>query len=140
MEIDTAAFSSGDQDAFDSLRSAVGEAMAGSCRHWQKKTSYIAFAVDDFQSHFDGTRTKRMIVKMLPKVVLNSYRQYQCAEMQLGEKATDKQAWNWLRKEDGDVPAFLTWARYLRQARKALGENKNTPRAGRAGRSIVDDY
>ena len=41
--------------------------------------------------------------------------------------------------DDGyDLPSLDTWTRYLRTARKYLGERKNTPVAGRTGRSIVD--
>ena len=42
--------------------------------------------------------------------------------------------------KDYNLPSFETWGRYLRKARRLLGEQKNTPRAGRLrGRSIVGE-
>ena len=53
--------------------------------------------------------------------------------------ASDREVYNWVVKHsDGDrLPNFDTWWRYLRQARRATGRNKNSSRSGRAGRSIV---
>jgi hypothetical protein len=57
-----------------------------------------------------------------------------------GRAPTDQQCHEWLKAHnDGDtLPGFDTWQRYVRQARKHLGKQKNAPRAGRSfGRSIV---
>ncbi len=52
----------------------------------------------------------------------------------------DREVYNWLlilRQKGEDLPKFLTWQRYLREARRFYGCQKNTPRGGRAtGRSI----
>ena len=65
----------------------------------------------------------------------------------------DREAYNWLKENGidtskGDIgeltgyklPAFDTWSKQLRNARKPLGEQKYTRRTGRAtGRSIVSE-
>ncbi len=53
--------------------------------------------------------------------------------------ATDREVYDWLREHsDADTfPEFATWGRYLRDARKATGTGKYTPRSGRTGRSVV---
>ncbi len=54
---------------------------------------------------------------------------------------TDQRAYDWL-KENGpegyDLPtSFHTWQRYVRSGREFYGTQKQSPRAGRDGRSIV---
>lgn len=47
---------------------------------------------------------------------------------------TDREVWEWLlihRRKGEDLPNFETWQRYIREARKFHGCQKNTPRAGR---------
>ena len=71
---------------------------------------------------------------------LRAYQQYQMAEKSLGD-TTDRQAYDWLKErveETERLPDFNTWTRYLRTARKFYGTQKNTPRGGRTGRSIVE--
>jgi hypothetical protein len=56
--------------------------------------------------------------------------------------ATDKEIWTWLLKEHPDIEkqlayGFETFSRYLREARRLRGEQKNSPRAGRRSRSVV---
>jgi hypothetical protein len=82
-----------------------------------------------------------------------AYYTYAHAETKLG-KTTDRQAYQWLtdnglpdEKDSPEVakelagyklPSFATWSKQLRTARKALGEQKHTRRAGRSlGKSIV---
>ena len=52
----------------------------------------------------------------------------------------DREVYEWLlihRRKGEDLPRLPTWQRYLREARKFHGHQKNTPRGGRAtGRSI----
>lgn len=56
----------------------------------------------------------------------------------LGGDPTDQQAYDWLNENEARLPVpFETWARYLREARKHQGLQKNQRRAGRIGRSIV---
>ncbi len=61
---------------------------------------------------------------------------------------SDRKAYDWLKERDNDrfigelvdyqMPAFATWQRQLRTARSAMGQQKNTPRAGRAlGKSVA---
>ena len=73
-----------------------------------------------------------------------AYESYQHAESKIGEKITDKQAYEHLKEHgvestgDFKLPAFETWQRYLRHARKHHSTQKNTPRAGRpCGRSTI---
>ncbi len=80
----------------------------------------------------------------LPERANVAYGQYEQAEKRLAEqdidKPTDRQCYDWVKAHnDGDpLPAFETWQRYVREARRHLGEQKNTTRAGRQyGRSIV---
>ncbi|MCG3179635.1 MAG: hypothetical protein BIFFINMI_01976 [Phycisphaerae bacterium] len=73
-----------------------------------------------------------------------AYQQYAYAVEQSAMPITkDREAYDWLAAhlDSGDkLPAYETWTRYLRSARKALGEQKNKPRRGRqAGRSVVRD-
>lgn len=52
----------------------------------------------------------------------------------------DKEVYTWLKNngiDDYTLPAFETWQRYVREGRKHYGTSKNTPRAGRTGRSII---
>ena len=66
----------------------------------------------------------------------------------MGKRLEDHQAYNWLKEnkidtDKGDageladytLPAFDTWSRQLRNARKVLGEQKYTRRAGRVCRT-----
>lgn len=55
---------------------------------------------------------------------------------------TDKQAYDWLKEngcedEDYQLPSFETWQRYVQSGRKYHGTQKNKPRGGRTGRSVV---
>ncbi|HAW27486.1 MAG TPA: hypothetical protein DCY03_05105 [Planctomycetaceae bacterium] len=68
-----------------------------------------------------------------------AYQSYQLAEIRL-EKCTDKEAYEWLTENGpGEYapPPLETWLRYVRAGRKHYGANKNSPLAGRSGRSIV---
>ena len=52
----------------------------------------------------------------------------------------DKEVYTWLKDngvDDYTLPAFETWQRYVREGRKHYDTSKNTPRAGRTGRSII---
>ncbi|KKM79527.1 hypothetical protein LCGC14_1349010 [marine sediment metagenome] len=53
----------------------------------------------------------------------------------------DREVYGWLlihRRRGEDLPKFTTWQRYLREARKSHGYQKNTPRGGRATGSSID--
>ena len=79
--------------------------------------------------------------KGLSLIYERALRQYEHAEDMLGEKLTDERAFRWLcsHLEPGDppMPAHKTWLRYLREGRRFYGVQKNSPRAGRTGPSIV---
>lgn len=64
---------------------------------------------------------------------------YRLATENLGNGITDKEAYDWLKDRDDDrsLVSFANWSRYLREARKRLGLQKNGARLGRTGRSIV---
>ena len=72
-----------------------------------------------------------------------AYESFELAERNAGHKLTSKQAYEWLR-ENGPahyrMPTFQTWNRYVRQARTSRGQQKNTPRGGRTGRSIASAH
>jgi hypothetical protein len=75
----------------------------------------------------------------LPLSCERAYRGFQRAVSLCGEM-TDKAAYDWLNEQDketDEMPAFDTWVRYLRKGREHYGTQKNTPRGGRSGRSIV---
>lgn len=82
--------------------------------------------------------------KGLSYIYERALRQYESVVEVLGPKITDDEAYRWLgsHMEPGDppMPARDTWLRYLREARKFYGIQKNSPRAGRTGRSIVSEH
>ncbi len=69
-----------------------------------------------------------------------AFNQYLSAVKELGDKATDREAFEWLHERDEIESglSFGSWSRYLRYARRLLDQNKNRPRRGRKSRSIVD--
>lgn len=77
--------------------------------------------------------------KDLKPIYEAAFQAYKVAEKSLSAKCTDKQAYDWLKDNaiaDYDLPAFETWAKYVRKARKYYGDSKNTPRGGRTGLSV----
>jgi hypothetical protein len=78
----------------------------------------------------------------LPPCRKKAYSQYLWALEQNSELkgATDRQVYAWLEQKlesDERLPSLNSWLRYVRDARRAMGTNKHTSRAGRSGRSIV---
>ncbi len=83
--------------------------------------------------------------KVLKPIYEKAYQSY-CMAIDKNPDFTDKQdkdIYDWLNREhdevlpDYELPAFETWQRYLREGRKHYSTSKNTPRAGRTGRSII---
>jgi hypothetical protein len=77
---------------------------------------------------------------LLPTRVKHAYGQYLAALPNLGDRPTDRQCYEWAKAhaEGSHLPAFETWQRYVREARRHYGQQKNAPLAGRGhGRSIV---
>lgn len=69
-----------------------------------------------------------------------AYQSFETAAKSADKLLSDQEAYNWL-KENGpaeyELPEFQTWQRYVRQGRAFYGMQKNAPRGGRKGRSIV---
>jgi hypothetical protein len=87
--------------------------------------------------------------KKLPLRVRKAWASWKLVEDNHQSQPGDRTAYDWLSELDdekfvGDLvgyelPDFPTWRRYVTQARNNFGENKHTPRTGRAdgSRSIV---
>jgi hypothetical protein len=97
---------------------------------------------------------REAVLRQLEPADLKAYYAYAFAEMKLGA-TTDQQAYQWLsdnglpdEKDSPELaktlvgytlPTFATWSKQLRNARRALGEQKHGRRAGRTpgGASVV---
>lgn len=70
--------------------------------------------------------------RVLPERVAKVWQQYTIA-LQRGNwdhTPTDREAWDWCNyhlRLGAEMPNFLTWQRYLREARRFHGAQKNTP-------------
>ena len=91
----------------------------------------------------------------IPREMRPAYRKaylaFQYAESKAGKRLQDREAYELLKDEgiptdkgdlgqlaDYELPAFATWSRQVRKARKLLGDQKYTPRAGRTtSKSVV---
>ena len=86
-----------------------------------------------------GTTNSNRDNQRLPESRQRAFGQYLRAAEVFGGNATDRNAFDWLVKHgelEGSL-SFESWSRYLREARKVAGQNKNTPRRGRESRSSV---
>lgn len=86
------------------------------------------------------TNGKKEWIDLLPERVRFAYGQYLAAVPNVPNQATDRECYDWAKahNEGTRLPAFDTWQRYVRQARRHLGQQKNSPQAGRSrGHSIV---
>jgi hypothetical protein len=95
--------------------------------------------------------SKEELVRNMERSVRLAYLAFCYAESKAGNRLEDREAYDLLKEEgipanrggrgdleDYDLPSFDTWTRYLRDARKLLGEQKYTRRAGRStGKSIA---
>jgi len=93
---------------------------------------------------FAGKETnKYAAIAGLSTAVRRAYLSFLLAEARAEKRLEDRVAYDWLQDnewggsesgelEDYELPEFDTWSRYLRTARKELGEQKYTPRSGRA--------
>jgi hypothetical protein len=88
------------------------------------------------------SQDRNAIIEAMPKAVRIAYVTYQNACEKSGKQLTDADAHAWLKENVSDpdsyvLPSVDTFAKYLRTARSKLGEQKNQPRAGRKGHSVV---
>ena len=74
------------------------------------------------------------------RLAYQSYK-YAISENSKLAEATDDKVYDWLKNygppEEYELPQNDTWKRQVRAGRKHHGMQKNTPRAGRSGRSII---
>jgi hypothetical protein len=98
---------------------------------------------------FDSSR--EALIQMMSSSVRVAYLAFAYAESKAGKQLQDQEAYELLHEEgipegagsrgeltEYELPAFDTWSRQLREARKALGEQKYSRRRGRShGMSIV---
>jgi hypothetical protein len=96
------------------------------------------------------SRHDALIRQMEPAVRL-AWLSYCYAEVKAAKRLEDREAYNLVNEEgipegagdrgelsDYELPSFDTWSRYLRDARRLLGESKYTRRHGRPyGKSVV---
>jgi hypothetical protein len=104
------------------------------------------------QSITDPNTNRAAVLKKMQPADRKAYLSYQYAETMAEKRLQDREAYNWLKENgidnsrddvwelaDYKFPAFDTWSKQLRNARKLLGEQKYTRRGGRpTGRSIVN--
>lgn len=97
-----------------------------------------------------ASKSRAEILQSLSACVRQAYLAYLLGETINGRHLEDQEAYDYIKEngfpENGDLgeltdyelPDFDTWARYVRKARKALGEQKYSRRANRPkGRSIA---
>jgi hypothetical protein len=80
------------------------------------------------------------IIATMPNAVRLAWMAYETAVDKKGNNLTSSEAHTWLNEQVDDFykpPSVETFARYVTKARGLLGEQKNHPRAGRTGRSVV---
>jgi len=100
-----------------------------------------------------ATPSRDEVLKQLTPARRKAYFGFVLAEQQTEAPLQDRAAYDLLAKvdfskdddqleklADYELPTFATWGRQLRVARKALGEQKNTPRRGRdVGKSVITE-
>ena len=97
-----------------------------------------------------GDKEKNNGIEALRPAARKAYLTYQVAELKAGSRLEDREAYDLLKEkglsdntnglgelDEYPLPTFDTWVRHLREARQSLGEQKSSPRAGRASGSVV---
>ena len=72
--------------------------------------------------------------------ITKAYQSFKMAEESMRDGVSYKEAYEWLREHrppEYELPSFETWQRYVREGRRLRGTQKNSPRAGRIGRSLA---
>jgi hypothetical protein len=80
------------------------------------------------------------LVASMPRRFQLAYLAAKHAEHHCGRSLTDLESFQWLNEhgfEDYQLPMQDTFADYLTQARRVMGEQRKTPRSGRTSRSFV---
>jgi len=89
----------------------------------------------------DGTEPDVDDDRKLSERADKAYQSFQLAENRCEGQLTDREAYDWLKENgpaDYDLPdEFTTWQRYVREGRNHFKTQKNLPRRGREGRSLV---
>ena len=107
-------------------------------------------ATDDTEAASE-VKDEKVILESLRPAERKAYFAYQMAVSKFGRTLKDREAYDHIRDvdfpddagdlgelADYDLPSFDTWSRHLRVARKAMGDQKYTRRAGRTtGGSVV---
>lgn len=132
----------------DLLRNAIGLPLDPLDRHLFMQS--VAKEIAGKTSLASDEATDREAIQQpeesrLTPAIENAWLSWKLAEDYNPGELTDQKAYDWLREQEFDaplvgykLPAFDTWSKYVRAARKHYGEQKNQPRAGRAtGPSVV---
>lgn len=113
---------------------------------WTPQTAVNADTVTAGQGQGEGTDRRSVAdddgnryaaLDKLPDAPRTAYLAFSYAEAMNERRLQDRDAWDWLEEHGTDgagelagyaLPPYDTWARYLRRARNATGEQKYTPR------------
>jgi hypothetical protein len=129
---------------------ASGDQVASTGEAGSRGTSAVKRVLSDESETGNWDNREHKLSKLQP-CARKAYFSYQLAESQVGRRLEDDEAYDWLKENglpddagdlgeltDYELSSRDTWKRELRSARKALGEQKYSRRAGRStGRSVV---
>lgn len=113
---------------------------------WQTKAENVLASIEGKAQQLRTPAAKPAAMPAaLTAKVSTAWEQYKTAKAAIqasGEKATDPACFRWWAAKDDEEERIAadeeTWKRNVRKARKALGEQKNTPRGGRVhGSGII---
>ncbi len=140
------------QAAMEVCNANLVSAVAGRTEHDERKSEGNGGADSTRkQPPTDPNVKRKEVMDGLEPADRKAYLAFQYAEKMAEKQLQDHEAYDWLKENgietdksdvgelaDYDLRTFETWAKQLRNARKPLGEQKYTRRAGRGkGRSIV---
>ena len=119
---------------------ATGESPPSGRAAGDRKSTKEALAEEMVSAQKTLSNGRKVWVDLLPERAKFAYGQYLAAAPNVPDQAQTASITTGRRPTTKalEMPAFETWQRYVRQARQHLGQQKNTPRAGRSrGRSIA---
>ncbi len=116
-------------------------------KYLQQVSALVRSKMKKADVKFDRVEAKKNLTQQESRAFLY----YELAEKEAGKRLKDREAYDLLKENgisgegaeeselsDNELPAFDTWSRYLRSARKKRGQQKNNRRSGRTtGRSVV---